>query len=222
MFIPPNKKIRSNFRTGRGAFLDFPRGTRLAVPPWYRPSSGRMHWPIYVRRPGGRKSPPVFGSIGFSGAILGFPILFGAPGAKLPRSPRPRTTERRRGARLPPRIYTRPVVLPPCRGPVALALRALSRPFLARVPGRAIAGVRVIRGFFYSFWGAGRKSGRARVVAANLRRRAEARREAAPAHFYTSHGAAAVLWTGRVGPKSPFSAVLSAGPGSRHRGRSRY
>ena len=63
---------------------------------------------------------------------------------------------------------------------------------------------------------------KAAAVAANQRRRVEARREAVPTHLYTSRGAAAVPWAGRVGPKGRFSAVPSAGPGSRGRGRSRY
>jgi hypothetical protein len=88
------------------------------------------------------------------------------------------------------------VVPPPCRGPAALALRAVSRPFLARVPDREVAGVRVIRVFPTLFEAIGAK---ATAVAASPRRRAEARREAAPAHSCTSSGAAVVPWAGRVG-----------------------
>jgi hypothetical protein len=49
------------------------------------------------------------------------------------------------------------------------------RPFLARVPGREVAGVRVIRVFSTLFGAAGAKVA---AVAANPRRRAEARCEA--------------------------------------------
>ena len=77
-----------------------------------------------------------------------------------------------------------------------MALRAVSRPFLARVPGREVVGDRVIRGFPILLGAAGAK---AAAVAANPRRRAAARREAAPTHLYTARGAAAVPWAGRVG-----------------------
>jgi hypothetical protein len=76
-----------------------------------------------------------------------FLFFLGRRAQKRPRSPRTRAAEWRRGARLPPRTDARPVVPPPCRGPAALALGAVSRPFLARVLGREIAGVRVISVF---------------------------------------------------------------------------
>ena len=65
-------------------------------------------------------------------------------------------------------------------------------------------------------------SAKAATVAVNQHRRAEARREAAPAHLYTPCGAVTVPRAGRVGPKGRFSAVPSAGPGSRGRGRLCY
>jgi hypothetical protein len=68
----------------------------------------------------------------------------------------------------------------------------------------------------------GAAGAKAAAVAANPRRRAEARREAAPTHLCTPRGATAVPWAGRVGPKGRFSAVPSAGPMPRGRGRSRY
>ena len=72
---------------------------------------------------------------------------------------------------------------------------------------------------FLLFLGGGRKSG---CGGHERARRAEARREAAPAHLNTSRGAAAVPWAGLVGPKGRFSAVPSAGLRSRGRERSRY
>ena len=84
---------------------------------------------------------------------------------KRSRSPRTRAAEWGRGARLPPRTYTRPVVPPPCRGPTALALRAVSWPFLAWVPGREVVGGRVIRVFSNLFGAVGAK---AASVAMNL------------------------------------------------------
>jgi hypothetical protein len=80
-----------------------------------------------------------------------FLFFFGRRAQNRPWSPRTRAAERRRGARLPPRTRARRVVPPPCRGPAALALRAVSRPFLARVLGREVVGVRAIRVFLFFF-----------------------------------------------------------------------
>jgi hypothetical protein len=61
----------------------------------------------------------------------------------------------------------------------------------------------------------------AAVVAATPRRRAKARRKAAPTHVYASRGAAAVPWASNVGRKDRVSAV-PMGLASPNRGRSRY
>jgi hypothetical protein len=152
-FNPPNKKIRSNFRTEE----------KISRFSWRGASCGsivvssvlRSQLLADLRAATGRTQiPPVIGLIGVFGAIRVFPIVFGRRAQKRPRSLRTRDTEWSRGARLPPRTYTRPVVPPPCRGPAAVALRAVSQPFLARVPGREVAGVRVISvfPFFLGRW----------------------------------------------------------------------
>ena len=59
-------------------------------------------------------------------ALLAFSYSFWAAAVSYnlgPRSPRTRAAERRRGARVPVRTRTRPVVPPPYRGPAVVAIR---------------------------------------------------------------------------------------------------
>jgi hypothetical protein len=170
----------------------------------------RMPATTRTRIPHGEPDDGGVARVPTTGCLTAKTILFGRWAQKQPRSPRTSTAERRRGARLPPCTYTRHMVPPPCRGPAALALRTVSRPSLARVHGREVAGVCVIRVFPVLFFGAA--GAKVAAVAANQHRRAKARREAAPMHACTFCGAAAVPWAGRVGPKGRFSAVPSAGP----------